>query len=83
MEADDRTKAVPLMALHKGMEHRTIIFVQPGESARRNFAQKIAKEVAGFFVELKCQAARRFTYSPKAGRRSSASLYPLQASAGA
>lgn len=64
LEADERTKAVPLMTLHKGLEHRTMIFVHLGESARRNFAQKIAKEVAGFFVELKSQAAGRFTYSP-------------------
>ncbi len=50
LEADKRTKAVPLMTLHRRLEHRTITFVDLGDSAWRNSAQKIADAIAGFFI---------------------------------
>jgi len=81
LEADEGTKAVPLMTLHKskGLEHHTVIFVDLGDSAWRSYAQNTAEATAGFHAR---QAAGIFTYLPERGRRSIAPLYPLLASAG-
>ncbi|GLS13902.1 hypothetical protein APR50_27960 [Variovorax paradoxus] len=72
------------MTLHKskGLERRTVNFVDLGDSAWRSYAQNTAEATAGFFVAFACQTAGGFTNSPECGGRSIALLYPLLAFAG-
>jgi superfamily I DNA/RNA helicase len=85
LEADEGTKAVPHVTLHKSkeLEHHTVIFVDLGDLAWRSYVQNTAEATVGFFVAF-TRAKQRvfFTNSPSRNtRRSIAPLYTLLASA--